>query len=520
MAGRPMQLPGRPQYANLGSVNVLELSGIEHMRLGELAEAERDLSEALQRRAERHPDEPNHPGMVTAINNLAVLHLKQRRFEEAAEEFERVVEINEQQQRRTPSSRLALEIEAAKRNLATVHRLASQEARQPAIAPSSLEVARTPGPIWTDPMLLPASDAAAVASAADAASAATVATAAAGWAAVRAAAGSDVLKTTNRKHKEQIAKKLGIDPSGLAEADVDAAIRRKVAGGNLAGGNVDGEALRISISMAFEALDEDGDGAVSRAELLKGLKSKPRVRDMLRLGPLADPAEFDAIYRAIDQDASNTIDRREFESFFLRQLTPASHGMPAAGGGVGYPYTAGPAFDGGAAADRERALALKARAAMQFMQAGAAASHARQATPASGSAAASAGLSPYDNGGWGLPAGSGSVGASGLRLSTPNQELADVNRFDELTRGLQASQQRKLGLERDLAALQSELRAVEADISLQQASGEQLKAMLLQHQAAHGSAASQIEHRLKVIDREAQLAARPHLRTAERIDVP
>ena len=95
-----------------------------------------------------------------------------------------------------------------------------------------------------------------------------------------------------------------------------------------------------------------------------------------------------------------------------------------------------------------------------------------------------------------------------------------MRRLDELTRGLQASQQRKLGLERDLAAMQSELRAVEADIALQEASGEHLKAMLLQHQAAHGSAASQIEQRLKAIDREARLTARPHLRTAERVDVP
>lgn len=516
MAHRATSGAFQAPHANLHSVNALELSGIEHMRIGDLTEAERDMTDAMTRRGERFPNEPNHAGLSASINNLAVLHLKQRRFEEAAAGFERVIAINEQLQQRTPSTRLALEIESAKKNLAATQRLLANEAQQ-----SSVVLANAmQQPLLSDPMLLPATDATAGALASDPSTNAAAA-AAAGWAAVKASVGSDVLKTTNRKHKEQIAKKLGVDTSGMKEADLDAAIRRSVQGGNLAGGNVEGEALRISIGMAFDLLDEDGDGAVSRGELLKGLKSKPRVRDVLQLGPLADPAEFDAIYRSIDQDASNTIDRREFESFFLRRLAPMSQAYPPASGVDGLASlqnlartpAAGPASAYGPSA-RERELQLTANAAMRFMQAGAAhGSASRQTTPASGSASSISAIAPYDNGGWGS-------GTGGLRLTTPNQELADVTRYDEATRRLEASHHRKIGLQRDLLALQGELRAVEADILSQAHLTHTLKAALLQHKAAHGSAAEQIEQRLRVLDREANLAARPHLRTAARHEVP
>ena len=174
---------------------------------------------------------------------------------------------------------------------------------------------------------------------------------------------------------------------------------------------------------------------------------------------------------------------------------------------------AGPASAYGPSA-RERELQLTANAAMRFMQAGAAhGSASRQTTPASGSASSISAIAPYDNGGWGS-------GTGGLRLTTPNQELADVTRYDEATRRLEASHHRKIGLQRDLLALQGELRAVEADILSQAHLTHTLKAALLQHKAAHGSAAEQIEQRLRVLDREANLAARPHLRTAARHEVP
>ena len=62
--------------------------------------------------------------------------------------------------------------------------------------------------------------------------------------------------------------------------------------------------------------------------------------------------------------------------------------------------------------------------------------------------------------------------------SYPIDGLGDfgAHQDGDLRRSLQASQQRKLGLERDMLTLQSELRAVEADIVQQEASTESLRA--------------------------------------------
>ena len=63
------------------AINTLELAGIEHMRLGDLMQAEKDLSEAFTRRSAAFPEEPNHQSLLSSINNMAVLHLKQHRLE-------------------------------------------------------------------------------------------------------------------------------------------------------------------------------------------------------------------------------------------------------------------------------------------------------------------------------------------------------------------------------------------------------------------------------------------------------
>ena len=476
------------------AINTLELSGIEHMRLGELPEAERDLSEALSRRSQKVPDEGNHHSLTSAINNLAVLHLKQRRLDEAAAGFERVVAINEDAQRRAPSSRLSLEINAAKRNLLTAQRLAAQDAEQtppPLLAP--------PPPVWSDPLLLPAGPPSSAAASSSAGPSA--------WAAVRSARGQDVLKTANLKHKERIAEKLGVDTSGLNEADIDAAIKRSVRGGPEA---VDGEALRLSVGMAFELLDEDNDGVLSRAELLKGLKGKARVRDMLQLGALADPAEFDAVYRSIDRDASNTIDRSEFESYFLRRLAPPPQQSP-------YPppqnyHTLAQYPVQSSITARERNLEMSANAAMRFMQGATTAAQRRQqadstAAMASADADARAGSpDPF------------AVGSSSIYTAT--SEGSDLERYEELTRSLETSQMRRLGLQRDMQALQHQMITVDAEISTKTASTEHLRGILTQHRQAHSAAVNQLDERLRSINRDAKLAARPHLRTAERNNVP
>ena len=57
---------------------------------------------------------------------------------------------------------------------------------------------------------------------------------------------------------------------------------------------------------AFDLLDENGSGALSRMEVLRGLKSKPKVRELLQMGPFTNQAEFDAVYKTIDADGRDS----------------------------------------------------------------------------------------------------------------------------------------------------------------------------------------------------------------------
>ena len=66
-------------------------------------------------------------------------------------------------------------------------------------------------------------------------------------------------------------------------------------GGNMSSPEL--EALRIQINLAFDLLDGDGNGALSRFEILRGFKDEPAVREMLQMPAFTNPAEFDAVYR-------------------------------------------------------------------------------------------------------------------------------------------------------------------------------------------------------------------------------
>ena len=75
MASMQQRLPpsaAPPLSADRYAINRLELAGLEHMRMGELGEAERNLLEALERRGRAVPDEPDHPSLSVAVNNLGI----------------------------------------------------------------------------------------------------------------------------------------------------------------------------------------------------------------------------------------------------------------------------------------------------------------------------------------------------------------------------------------------------------------------------------------------------------------
>ena len=87
-----------------------------------------------------------------------------------------------------------------------------------------------------------------------------------------------------------------------------------------------------------------------------------------------------------------------------------------------------------------------------------------------------------------------------------------------IRRGLELAQRRRAGLQHDLAALQREMRAVEADIAQKHAAQEALRRTLAKHRSSHETVVGHLDARLKQIDREAMLATRPHLRTADRVN--
>ena len=312
-------------------------------------------------------------------------------------------------------------------------------------------------------------------------------------------------------------------------------------------GSADMEAARVSIGMAFDLLDENSDGRLSRLEVLKGLKTKPRVRELLQMGAFTDPAEFDAVYKAIDTDGSNNVDRREFESYFMRRLAggaggayppqspagyqqqqypPHSYGYPPPGypQQPPYPYGAGPSgagYRGGPQGEtqKERELKMAAGAALKFAQAGRDNASRRDAADAQAriaDAAAATGLGnaaalnyPHLYGGSELLSGSSSV-------ALLNAEASDLAAYDEVARSLEMSQRRRIGLQQDLETLQREMRQVEADIVAKSANAERLRQSLTRNRQAHTTVVSQIDSRLKQLDREQLLASRPHLRTADR----
>jgi Ca2+-binding EF-hand superfamily protein len=75
-----------------------------------------------------------------------------------------------------------------------------------------------------------------------------------------------------------------------------------------------------AVAEAFALLDRNGDGSLSRAEVIKGLRAQPAVRALLGLGAVVRQEDgtrdaFEAVYQAIDRDGSKAIDLPELRRY-------------------------------------------------------------------------------------------------------------------------------------------------------------------------------------------------------------
>ena len=87
--------------------------------------------------------------------------------------------------------------------------------------------------------------------------------------------------------------------------------------------------LDLSCEAAFKLIDKNGDGTLTRAEIIKGCRNEQRVRELLQL-PLTIRQEdgtrdvFETVYQLIDKDDSKSIDLKEFQVFWVQNVRHAT----------------------------------------------------------------------------------------------------------------------------------------------------------------------------------------------------
>ena len=131
---------------------------------------------------------------------------------------------------------------------------------------------------------------------------------------------------------QSIARALDV-PASKPSAAILSAMRSKV--------NKEGEAKveRKMIHAAFDLMDNNGDGVISRIEVIKALREHQQVQALLKLPEKVRQEDgtrdsFEQVYQAIDKDDSKSITIEEFEAYFAAK-SPA----PAAAINAGHMLT-------------------------------------------------------------------------------------------------------------------------------------------------------------------------------------
>lgn len=95
------------------------------------------------------------------------------------------------------------------------------------------------------------------------------------------------------------------------------------------------DAEREAVRAAFALIDKNGDGALSRIEVIQACKKHPSVRALLSL-PASIRQEdgtrdsFEQIYQQLDVDDSKSVTLEEFEQFFFSPLAAPTGSSAAA----------------------------------------------------------------------------------------------------------------------------------------------------------------------------------------------
>ena len=97
----------------------------------------------------------------------------------------------------------------------------------------------------------------------------------------------------------------------------------------MSGGTPRASASELGIAEAFALMDVNGDGALSRIEVIKACRQHERIRRLLGLPRTirqedGSRDEFERLFQRLDSDASKAITLREMLDFFA----PAGGGTP------------------------------------------------------------------------------------------------------------------------------------------------------------------------------------------------